>query len=118
MTAIFDAQVKFYEVERDFKWQEWMKKIPVIQFPSSWKVQIIPPFGAAMIRFRVVIDDESYVSVYLDCYGTLGGMSGHPYWEIYPAADGDTERFKMDDIEGLLESIKKSLKKWRKKSDV
>jgi hypothetical protein len=109
---IFEAQIKSYELEEAFEWHKWRKEIPYIQFPSHWHVKIMPPFAAAIIRFGVSLTGEGgCVSVYLDCYGTLGGVAGKPYWEIYPAADGDTERFQMNDIKGLLEAIEKSLRK-------
>lgn len=116
MRDIFESQLKYYELERDFEWQKWSTKIPAIQFPSHWYVKVIPPFAAAMIRFRVSLDGSSRdVSVYLDCYGTLGGMPDKPYWEIYPAAGGDTERFSLLDVKGLLEAIGKALEEMEKR---
>jgi hypothetical protein len=110
--SIFKAQTKSYEIERDFEWHKWNKKIPSLQFPSHWYVKIIPPFAAAMIRFTVSLSENTHaISVYLDCYGTLGGVTGKPYWEIYPAKNGDAARYKMSDVVGLLEGIEKALGK-------
>jgi hypothetical protein len=111
MRDIFESQLKYYQLERDFEWQKWAMKIPAIQFPSHWHVKIVPPLAAAMIRFRVSLDGKDRdISVYLDCYETLGCWNGEPYWEIYPASNGDTERFDMADIKCLIEGIEKALK--------
>lgn len=110
MSNIYETQKKFYEIEIEFEWDKWMKKIPAIKFPSDWYVKIIPPFNGAMIRFRVGLDKNGdTISVYLDCYGCLGGIAGHPYWEIYPAAGGDIARFELTDVKGLLEGIEEAL---------
>jgi len=91
---------------KDEYYREWAKKIPAIQFPPSWQVQLLGPFGGAMVRFYV----NNKISVYLDCNESLGYF-GQPYWEIYPY-DGDTLRIPMDDIEGLIKGIKQALKEY------
>lgn len=89
-------------------WRGWSCKIPALKFDPSWKVQIIPPFCGAVIRFRVEKDGcDSYVSIYLDCYDILGRV-GSPYWEIYPY-EGDTYRVPMYDTEALIEGIRHAL---------
>lgn len=84
---------------------KWIKEIPYIEFPSSWKVKIIPPFCGAVVRFIVMLPDfpKDTISVYLDCYDQLG-FFGQPYWEVYPY-QGDTGRCPMDDTKTLLEMI-------------
>ena len=62
--------------------QKWTKEIPNINFHEEWDIKITPPFGGAVVRFRV----NDRVSVYLDCYNRLGVWDG-PYWEIYPVND-------------------------------
>jgi hypothetical protein len=89
-----------------FEYNKWTNEIPEINFPSDWKVRITPPGHGAVIRFRV-FKDKAEVSVYLDCYSILGCVRS-PYWEIYPI-DGDCERFMMNDINGLLDGIKRSI---------
>lgn len=102
-----------YKIENDYEWREWIKNIPYINFPPDWNVKIMPPFGGAMIRFKVKKNDsDKCVSVYLDCHHSLGyyGESGNePYWEIYPAFDGDTARFDINNIKEIMEEIEKSL---------
>ena len=102
-----------YQIEFDYEWREWTKKIPYINFPGEWNVKIIPPFSGAMIRFKVKkIGSDKCVSVYLDCHHSLGyyGEDGNePYWEIYPSIDGDTTRFGLNDITEMLKEIEKSL---------
>ena len=85
-------------------------EIPFIPFEEGWIVQITPPFGGAVCRFRVKtsIEQKEYVSVYLDCYDNLGYV-GEPYWEIYPH-EGDCARVLMNDIGELLKVIGESLK--------
>ena len=90
-------------VEKHEEWHRWCEEIPELQFPSSWKVKIIPPFGGAIVRFR--INDK--ISVYLDCYDALGFM-GEPYWEIYPYCD-DIWRCPMNNTDDLIAHIDEAL---------
>lgn len=86
------------------EYQKWAKLIPAINFPSDWKIQVIPPFGGAIVRFTAHRENsKNTVSVYLDCYDRLGCV-GEPYWEIYPY-QGDTYRCPMNEVEELLEAI-------------
>jgi hypothetical protein len=113
---ILNAQRKLYEIERDFEWREWSRKIPPLMFPHDWLIRIIPPFAAAMIRFMVshANNPTESVSVYLDCYETLGCCS-EPYWEIYPSEDGDTERYLIHDTGNLIDGIRDALEAFNKK---
>ena len=97
-------------MNKAFEWDKWMREIPAINFPQQYAVRVIPPFGGAIIRFCVKSGNGS-ISVYLDAYDQLGCMNNKPYWEIYPAASGDPERFDMDDTAGLLNGIKLSLQR-------
>lgn len=107
------------QIEKEFEWGKWQNEIPSIQFPPTWKIQIIPPFSGAVVRFVVrpetissfkdAIENDIYVSVYLDCYNNLG-FFGEPYWEIYPDKNDENSRFKMADIKNLLKAIDQSLK--------
>lgn len=92
--------------------QEWMKegeRIPFIQFPASWKVQVIPPFGDAVARFRVELPSGAKKSVYLDVRSSLGFYGGDfddptPYWEVYPYR-GDVGRCLRENVGLLLAMI-------------
>lgn len=86
-----------------FETRSWVEKIPAIKFPKDWEIQIIPPFGGALCRFRV----NGIVSVYLDGYDILG-YYGEPYWEIYPYED-DVFRCGMNEIDNLIEAIQESI---------
>ena len=44
---------KVYEVERIMEYRKWCGKIPHITFPNDWKVQVIPPFRGAVVRFKI-----------------------------------------------------------------
>jgi len=96
-----------YDHELKMEYHKWITKIPYINFPSNWQVQITPPFAGAVVRFRVK-NDYREISVYLDCYDILG-YYGKPYWEIYPASDQDIFRCDMEDVDTLLKEIKLSL---------
>lgn len=88
--------------------EKWLDKVPTIQFPPHWEVAIIPPFRGALVRFRVK-KDNAWISVYLDVYDNLGSM-GQPYWEVYPCVGEDgTQRFLMNDTQGLIECIEHNL---------
>lgn len=105
---VAEAQLRMtrYTIEHHEKWREWIGRIPWIQFPTDWLVQVIPPFGGAIARFRVKLPSGSEKSIYLDAFGALGYYSkpDTPYWEVYPV-NGDTGRCDMDDIPELLRLI-------------
>lgn len=108
--------MNYHEIEEKYEWGKWIKKIPFIDFPNDWLIKIIPPYGGAIIRFNVKKNNSNKeVSVYLDCYNSLGyywkepGKS-LPYWEIYPNYEGEAYRYDLEDIDGLLKGIEKSLK--------
>jgi len=97
-------------IEKEREYARWYKEIPYIRFPASWEVKVIPPFRGAIVRFRVRNTRGREISVYLDCYDTLG-CYGSPYWEIFPAADNDVARYAMDDVGGLLDGLKASMRR-------
>lgn len=96
--TIFDA----LEYEKRFECRKWANEIPYLKFKTDWDVKIIPAFNGAIVRFFVKTDID-HISVYLDCYDILGSV-GQPYWEAFPI-NGETERFLMDDTDGLLAAI-------------
>lgn len=93
-----------WEMEKEFEWRKWSKEIPFIKFPNNWEVKVVPPFAGAIVRFVVNTEDRRGISVYLDCYDMLG-FFGEPHWEVYPDKDENNQRFKMNDIKGLLNCI-------------
>lgn len=95
--------VSYDEIQEHHKWDN---EIPAIQFKSEWKVKIIPPFGGAVSRFRVIFGNAS-VSVYLDCYDRLA-IVGSPYWEVYPYED-DVYRVGIGDTQTLVDIIQQSI---------
>ena len=97
-------------IEKEREYDRWYKEIPYIRFPASWEVKVTPPFNGAIVRFRVRNTRGKEISVYLDCYDTLG-CYGSPYWEIFPAADNDIARYAMNDIDGLLRGLKASMRR-------
>ena len=98
----YEDTIKIYDVARTLEYRKWTGEIPVIHFPSDWGIRVIPPFGGAVVRFKVVKENAT-VSVYLDCYDQLG-VYGKPYWEVYPFGE-DITRCDMEDTKTLLENI-------------
>lgn len=101
--------MKRLEVEVDQRWLEEMENIPFIQFPAGWKVQVIPPFHDAVVRFRVELPSGAVKSVYLDVRSSLGFYGGDfndptPYWEVYPYR-GDVGRCLRENVGLLLAMI-------------
>ena len=96
-----------YEYDKERKTREIGETIPYLNFPNEWEVKITPPFSGASIRFMAKKNDKT-VSVYLDCFNSLGYV-GEPYWEIYPAVNGDCERFLLNEHKEMIKSIDKSL---------
>jgi hypothetical protein len=97
---------KRYEVEREQKWREEISTLPFIQFPSDWSIQVIPPFGDAVVRFRVRLPSGKEKSIYLDKRNSLGYWDepDQAYWEVYPY-QGDVGRCGINEIDVLLEMI-------------
>lgn len=101
-----DAYELSSKLSKIHEWRKWAMEIPEIQFPSDWRVRIIPPFSCAIVRFRVRLPEASEnddISVYLDCYDDLGSY-GEPYWEVYPYRS-DVGRCSINDVEELLRMI-------------
>lgn len=92
-----------FKIEQQDQWRESIEKIPFIRFPADWQVQVIPPYGGAMARFRVKLPSGEDKSVYLDFYDRLGYMQ-QPYWEVYPY-QGDVGRALLNETDLLLEMI-------------
>jgi len=86
-------------LEEKLGYHKYVDKMPYLKINSDWQIKVIPPFGGAMVRYRIRRKDVE-VSVYLDCHSMLGSTST-PYWEMYPTEDGDAVRWDMDDIDGL-----------------
>jgi len=106
---------KRYEIEQEQKWREEISAIPAIRFPADWLVQIIPPFGDAVVRFRVKLPSGKEKSIYLDRRNSLGywektnslgywEKTDEPYWEVYPY-QSDVGRCGINEVETLLEMI-------------
>ncbi len=98
-----DARMRRLMVEKDQNWREDIDTIPWLQFPSDWKVRVIPPFADAVVRFQVKLPSGKQKSIYLDSRGSLGYYEG-PYWEVYPV-QGDVGRCGREDAEELMKMI-------------
>lgn len=98
----------------DDYYRKWADQIPYLDFPDEWLVRPIPPFGGAVVRFTVKLNNtDTFVSVYLDCDNTLGiwhGPNGEPapYWEVHPY-EGDVWRCNMGDTDKLISAIRHAL---------
>lgn len=107
----FEVSKIISEYHRVRESEKWIKEIPVLHFEKEWDVRIIPPFGGAVIRFWIWHNNKK-VSVYFDAYSELGYVYDEnnnpiPYFEYY---DGeDCYRYYMDEVEQMMEDIKKFL---------
>ena len=103
-----DTTMERYQIENKQKWREEIETMPWITFPADWKVQIIPPFGDAVVRFYVTLPSNEHRSVYLDSRCSLGAVLDEngpiPYWEVYPYR-GDVGRCLKAEVEELLRMI-------------
>lgn len=102
------------KLESEENWRDYVKNAPYINFPSEWDIQIIPPFGGAIMRFRVRYKGHE-ISVYADYHQSLGYYSNEegietPYWEIYPYMN-DTYRCAINDTKKLIKKIEVSFNK-------
>lgn len=102
----YEERLKVLESEEIMQYDKWVKEIPFIKFDDDWEVKVVPPYRATVARFYIK-KRSALVSVYLDCYESLGGF-GEPYWEVYPHGE-DAYRCKMNDTQKLLQAIRESL---------
>jgi hypothetical protein len=86
------------------------------KLPAWVGARVLWPFGgaAARVAFFVRETPEIGVSTYLDVVDALGVM-GKPYFEIYPAEDGDTARFLPEEEAEMYAAVVRSLRKMRAK---
>ena len=97
--------------ELDQYYRDWMLEIPNVPFDPSWDVRAIPPFAGALVRYLVKERGCPLpgVSIYLDGNNSLGYGPEPAYWEIYPSAGGDIDRFAIEETTELVEAIRQSL---------
>lgn len=93
--------------KRDDYYREWVEKIPRVRFDPEWDVRAIPPFGGALVRYKVR-HNGAFVSIYLDGDNSLGYGPEPAYWEVYPY-EGDVWRCRIDETESLVEAIRESI---------
>lgn len=121
MSAYIDRFKLSAEMDEAFEWQKWDTLIPYINWPSEWSVKARPPMVGAVIRYDIREDITGYtISIFLDCYNMLGALNWQnptPYWEIYPSDDEDVERFAMEDVNGLLNGLRRSFR-WQNSTEL
>lgn len=93
-----------YAVEQEENWKLLSYTLPIINFPVSWSVQILMPWGGAAVRFLI----NGKISVYLDLWKRLGGDEN--YWEICPDKNGETTRYTMNNVADLIKGISASIR--------
>ena len=111
MDSKYEIEMDRMIIEGKENWRGICKEIckhPGVKFDPEWEIQFIPPFGGAAARFLVNYGGKD-ISVYLDWFCRLGYMP-EPYYEIYPAADGDVARFYLYETDKLVDAIRESLK--------
>lgn len=94
-------------IEDKYEYYKWCTEIPDIKVPDGCTIKVVPPIAGAIVRF-IVGKGQYRVSVYLDCYDTLG-LVGKPYWEIYPDINDECHRFDINDTTNLMQAIEESL---------
>jgi len=98
-----------FAIEDEEKWKTIADEIPYLKFDDKWEVKIAPPWAGAIVRFFVKYNNNQ-VSVYLDYYAKLGGVS-HPYWEIYDHKMRDPARFWLNETKEMMYRIRRLLNK-------
>ena len=95
-------------IRKEYEYKKWMDEIPFVELPEGYLFKPIPNFCGSVVRFLAKKkDSDKTVSIYLDCYDTLG-LVGQPYWEVFPV-DGDTVRFYIDEVDKLSQAIVEAL---------
>ena len=101
--------------EVDSKLSEAEVHYTLPSLPEWIETRVIYPFGMAVARitFTDKRNPNNGVSTYLDAFDQLGSM-GQPYFELYPAVDGGTERFLVSEEPQLYERVIASLESRRR----
>lgn len=104
MEEMFRTKEQIAQIRREgYSRSEEVPSLPYIRFPAEWGIRFVEPFGGAFIRFCV--EYKGFViSVYFDDLSALGAMD-RPYWEIYPAADGEPARFYLEETNEMLYAL-------------
>ena len=93
----FQPTLDRYRHEDVAGWRAATINIPAFELPPGFKIQVIPPFGAAAASF-VIFKGDNQVSVYLDTTDSLGSV-GQPYWEAYPIGVDGNVRYMNNETE-------------------
>lgn len=102
-----DIAVMRFMGKQSAEQRAWYDKMPRIPFPNDWDVRAVPPFGGAMVRYRIQRGGAE-VSVYMDAHDKLGCV-GQPYWEIHPNPEGECDRFLLREVDDLVAGIAAAL---------
>lgn len=110
MDSKYDIEFNRLLVEGQEQWRSWIDKMPALHFDPTWDVHIIPPFGGALARFRI-IKGNTWVSVYFDAFNRLGYFGSVleepvPYFELYPFGN-DVKRYGFDEVDEMMDDIRK-----------
>lgn len=113
MKLTYGQERNRFKVEAEKRWQDWVDKMPTLHFDRDWNVRIIPPFRGALARFWIDHKDK-HVSVYFDAYNRLGfhvdeNGDPKPYFEMHDKTTGDTERYNMDEVDAMVDDIRRIL---------
>ena len=89
----YNQAISRSKLEREENRDKHAKDMPFISIREGYQIQIIPPFGGAMLRFRILhnASNKEY-SIYYDVNNSLG-IEDEPYYEVYPISyiDDDGE---------------------------
>lgn len=113
MKLTFEQERRRSAVEGQENWRDWLDTMPALHFDRDWDVRIIPPFHGALARFWIDYQGK-HVSVYFDAYNRLGfrvdeNGAPKPYFEMYDKTTGDTERYNMDEVDAMMDDIRRIL---------
>ena len=106
-----DTSMLISRCEQIQEYRKWCKELPTFNFDKEWNVQIIPPFGGAIIRFCIEHNGKK-VSVYFDAYAELGYMVDEndepiPYFEYYDGTD--IYRYYLNESNQMMADIREYL---------
>lgn len=100
--------------DRIFESERWMKELPPLTFPLKWKVQIVPPYGNAVVRFFVFNQKGNKVSVMFDPY-ELHSLDEKErsslVWDIYCSelTEREVTVVGLNDMKALKQAIQDML---------
>lgn len=106
----FERFLKLADAERTIQetlqTSKWRQRIPYINFPTHWWVQVVYPEYGSMAQFYVKSHESSVgaIGILLDCHNHFGG-GDDAYWSVSAPDLAKYYQFPLYQIREMVEKI-------------